>query len=228
MYDLPYHKEQDEQIIREFIEQHPFAFLTGCDSESKPIATQVPVFIENKGERKVLRGHLMKNADHHKAFTQNENVLVVFSGRHTYVSGTWYNNPHTPSTWNYMSVHIKGVIKFVDDEALVDILRSTSLHFEAQNQQSTTVYDHLPSGFKQKAIRLIAGFEIEIAEIDTVFKLSQDRDKESYYNIIRKLKEQDHDGRAIALEMEKRAKHVFPNDSRNKKKLIKQLFQKMS
>ncbi len=209
MYDLPYHKEQNEQIIKEFVEKYPFAFITGCDSENKPIATQVPVFIEHKNGRDVLRGHIMKDTDHHKAFLHNPNILAVFTGKHTYVSGTWYSNPYTASTWNYMSVHVKGSLRFVNNSELVDILRMTSLHFEGQNQDSTTVYDHLPSNFKKKAIEFIAGFEIEIEKIDTVFKLSQDRDAESYHNIIKKLKVQDEDGRVIAEEMEKRAKDLF-------------------
>jgi transcriptional regulator len=88
MYDLPYYKEQDAQVIKEFVEHHPFAFLAGCDSENKPVATQVPVFIEEKDGRKLLRGHIMKNTDHHKAFLHNANVLAVFTGNHTYVSAT--------------------------------------------------------------------------------------------------------------------------------------------
>lgn len=209
MYNLPYHKENNDQIIDEFIEQYPFAFLTGCDTQNKPIATQVPLFIELIDGKKVLRGHIMKNTDHHKAFLHNKNVLIVFMGKHTYVSGTWYTNPNTPSTWNYMSVHIKGEINFVDDNALEDILNTTSLHFEGQNHESATVFKNLPTTFQQKAIQLIAGFEIEIKEIDTVFKLSQDRDEESYYNIIDQLKKQDADGRVIAKEMEKRATELF-------------------
>lgn len=211
MYNLPYHKEQSEQVIKEFLEQYPFAFLTGCDMENKPIATQLPLFIESKNGRQVLRGHIMKGNDHHKAFLNNENVLAVFTGKHIYVSGTWYSNPNTPSTWNYMSVHIKGKIRFVGEKELEDILRSVSLHFESQDQQSKTVYDNLPLNFKQKALGLIAGLEIEINEIDTVFKLSQDRDVKSYYNIIEKLKEQNEDGRVIAAEMEKRVKELFPD-----------------
>jgi len=209
MYNIPYHKEKDEKIIKEFIGNYPFAFLSGCDLENRPIATQLPLFIENKGGQQVLRGHIMKGNDHHKAFLNNENVLAVFTGEHTYVSGTWYNNPYTPSTWNYMSVHVKGKINFVNDIELEDILRSVSLHFEGQNQQSTTTYNNLPSAFKQKALGLIAGFEIEINEIDTVFKLSQDRDAESYRNIIAKLKEQGESGRVIAKEMEKRESKLF-------------------
>lgn len=212
MYDLPYHKEKNEQVIKEFVDRYPFAFLTGCDSENIPIATQVPVFIEEKNGRKILRGHIMKNTDHHKAFLHNENVLAVFTGHHTYVSGTWYTNPHTPSTWNYMSVHAKGKIRFLDDAALIEALRMTSLHFENYNQQSATIFDNLPSDYTQRLMKAIVAFEIEVKEMDTVFKLSQDRDLKSYHNIIKKLKEQGESGRVIAAEMEKRTKEVFPNE----------------
>ena len=211
MYDLPYHKAKDEQDIKDFIAKYPFAFLTGCDSENKPVATQIPVFIEEKDGRKILRGHLMKNTDHHKAFLQNENVLAVFTGHSTYVSGTWYKNPYTPSTWNFMSVHAKGVIKFLDDKAIVDALRMVSLHFEKYNRESTTIYDNLPSEFTARLMKAMVAFEIEIKELDTVFKLSQDRDEESYKNIIGRLREQgDESGQVIASEMEKRINLVFP------------------
>jgi transcriptional regulator len=210
MYDLPYHKENDPQIIEAFVDQYPFAFLTGCDSENQPIATQLPLFIEEKNGKKILRGHIMKNTDHHKAFLHNNNVLAVFTGHHTYVSGTWYSNPYIPSTWNYMSVHAKGIIKFLDDDQLEDILRITSLHFENSNEASTTIFDNLPAQFIQKAMPFIVAFEIEITAMDTVFKLSQDRDYESYQNIIEKLREQDEAGRVIATEMEKRIDKVFP------------------
>jgi transcriptional regulator len=206
MYDLPYHKEKNELVINEFIAKYPFALLTGCDKENKPVVTQIPVFIEK------TNSHIMKNTDHHKAFLHNQNVLVVFTGHHTYVSGTWYSNPYTPSTWNYMSVHVKGIIRFLDDNALTDALRMTTLHFENYNQQSTTIYDNLPLDFTQKLMKAIVAFEIEVKEMDTVFKLSQDRDAESYDNIIKHLKQQGESGQVIASEMEKRTREVFPDN----------------
>ena len=212
MYNLPYYKEKNPQVIREFIDQHPFAFLIGCNVDNKPVATQVPVFIEEINDKKILRGHIMKNTDHHKAFVQNNNVLVVFTGHHTYVSGTWYSNPHIASTWNYMSVHIKGIIRFLDDAALEDVLRKTTLHFENYNKQSTTIFDNLPLEFKQKVMPAIVAFEIEIIEMNNVFKLSQDKDVESYHNIKEKLKQQGEDGKVIAAEMEKRTKELFSDD----------------
>ena len=144
MYNIPYHKEKDEKVVKELIERYPFAFLAGCDLENRPVATQLPLFLESKNGQQVLRGHIMKGNDHHKAFLNNENVLAVFTGKHTYVSGTWYSNPNTPSTWNYMSIHITGKIRFVNDKELEDVLRSVSLHFEGQDEHSATVYDNLP------------------------------------------------------------------------------------
>jgi len=210
MYDLPYHKENDPKVIKDFISQYPFAFLTGCDSSNIPVATQVPVFIEEYGGKEVLRGHVMKNTDHHKAFKYNENALVVFTGRLTYISGTWYSNPYTASTWNYMSVHVKGRIRFLPNDALEEVLRKTTLHFEKNNQDSTTIFDNLPKEFKNRVMHAIVAFEIEIKKIDNVFKLSQDRDYTSYHNIIEKLMQKGIDEQTIAAEMQKRVEVLFP------------------
>ena len=211
MYDLPYYKEKNSSVVKQFIDENPFAFISGCDSENKPVATQVPVFIETKDGKQILSGHIMKNTDHHKAFLSNPNVLVIFTGHHTYVSATWYSNPHQASTWNYMSVHAKGVVRFLDDQALVDVLRKTTLHFEDQNKQSTTIFDNLAEGYKQKLMKAIVAFEIEVIDMNHVFKLSQDRDAKSYENIKEKLTQKGGSARVIADEMEKRTKDLFPD-----------------
>lgn len=123
MYDLPQYKEADPAVIKQFIQDHPFAFLAGCDAQDQPVITQVPVFLEEEDGREYLRGHIMKNTDHYKAFLHNPNALMVFSGAHSYVSGTWYSDPHTASTWNYMAVHVKGLIRYLDKEGLIRILK---------------------------------------------------------------------------------------------------------
>ncbi|MCA1798968.1 MAG: FMN-binding negative transcriptional regulator [Xanthomonadaceae bacterium] len=204
MYDLPYHKEHDAEVIKQFILQHPFALLTGCDRNGMPVASQIPLLMEERGGRMWLSGHLMKGTDHREAFESNPNVLAVFIGEHSYVSASWYSDPHLPSTWNYMSVYAKGVISFLGDAQLIDVLRKTSLHFENNDPQSPTVFDNLPEGFREKMMELIVAFEIEVTDLDTVFKLSQDRDAESYRNIIERLSLQDDNGRVISAEMKKR------------------------
>jgi len=211
MYNLPYYQEKDPEVIKQFVREHPFAFVAGCDADKKPVATQVPVFIDEKDGKLFLTGHIMRNTDHHKAFEQNANVLAVFTGPHVYVSATWYDDPHQASTWNYMSVHAHGNMRFGDEQELVNILKRLTLHYENGNTSSTTVFDNLAKEYTERLMKAIVPFEIEVTSLESVFKLSQNRDEKSYDNIIGELKKQEGDGKAIAELMEKRKSKVFPS-----------------
>src|SRR5678809_442024 len=209
MYNLPYFKEEDQEVVLKFMRDHPFVFLTAVNEENKPVATQVPVFIDEKEGKLFLTGHIMRNTDHHKAFEQNRNVLAVFTGPHVYVSGTWYSNPQQASTWNYMSVHVRGAIRFGNEEDLIAILKRITLHYENNNTASTTIFDNLPSEYTGRLMKAIVAFEVEITSIENVFKLSQNRDEKSFRNIMEKLNEQGSDARFIAEEMKKRQQQLF-------------------
>lgn len=203
MYQMPYFKESDSEAIMEFVRSHPFAFLIGVDAKAAPVTTQVPMFIDERDGRLYLSGHIMRNTDHHKAFKQNPQALVVFTGPHTYVSPSWYSNPRQGGTWNYMSVHARGEIRFLDEAALRSVLQRTTDHFEA-NPDSGANYKDLPPEYVDKYVKAIEAFEIEVQSMEHTFKLSQNRDEESYHNIIKKLKEKGGDAALIAAEMEKR------------------------
>ena len=211
MYKLPSYNEEDEEIVKQFVRDHPFAFIAGSDAANNPVATQVPLFIDERDKKLFLTGHIMRNTDHHKAFEQNQNVLAVFTGPHTYVSATWYDNPYQASTWNFMSVHAKGTIRFGNEEELIAILKRLTLHYENNRTTSTTVFDNLPVEYTGRLIKAIVAFEIEVTSLEHVFKLSQDRDEKSYDNIIDKLKQQSGDAEEIAVIMENRKSKVFPS-----------------
>ena len=111
-----------------------------------------------------------------------------------------------------MSVHANGVIRLLDDSALIEVLRKTSLHFEGNNEQSVTAFDNLPMEYRSRLMKAIVAFEIEVTEMNNVFKLSQNRDLKSYNNIIEKLEQQNADAQIIAAEMKKRTKEIFPDN----------------
>ena len=210
MYNFLYFKEKDKQKNLDFIEQHPFAFMTGSYLSGGQVATQIPILLEERNGELFLQGHIMRNTDHHKAFLENPNALIVFTGPSTYVSASWYSNPQIGSTWNYMSVHVGGQVNFMSNDELVAFMRKLTLKFEKGNTKSATIYDNLPDQFLNKMMPAIVGFEIKAEKIENVFKLSQNRDEKSYVNIISKLEEQGGDGFLIALEMKKRNTELFP------------------
>jgi len=193
----------------DFMEAHPFVFLSGCSLSGKPVATQIPVLIEEREGELYIQGHIMRNTDHHKALVENPNALVVFTGPSTYVSATWYTNQQGGSTWNYMSVHISGPIKFMSAEELLQFMRKFTLKFEKGNKESLTIIDNLPASYVNKMLPAIAGFEIKADKIDNVFKLSQNRDEQSYDNIISELIKREGDARIIGEMMAARKSKVF-------------------
>lgn len=210
MYSFSYFKEKDQQLILEFLDKYPFAFLSGCNLLGSPVATQIPVLFEERNGELFLQGHIMRNTDHHKALVENPNALIVFTGPNTYVSASWYSNSNIGSTWNYMSVHISGQLKFMSSDELIQFMRKFTLKFEKGNKASQTIYDNLPENYLGKMLPAIAGFEMKATKIDNVFKLSQNRDEKSYLNIISKLEEQGGNSAWIAEEMKKRKSELFP------------------
>lgn len=210
MYSLPYFKEKDQGLVKEFMHQHPFITLCGSDKTGNPVATHVPVLFREENGQLYLRGHIMKKTDHHLAFLENPNVLALFTGANTYVSASWYSNPLSGSTWNYMTVHVKGQIRFLEEAALSVLLRDLTAHFE-NNDNSPALFEKLPAEYISQMIKAIVAFEIEVQEMDNVFKLSQNRDEQSFHAIIKKLEQQGGDGSIIAGEMSKRASTLFTN-----------------
>jgi transcriptional regulator len=214
MYNLPYFKENNIEVVKEFVRKHPFAFLCGVDKDNKPVATQIPVFIDEREGKMYLSGHMMRKTDHQLAFEHNSSVLAVFTSQHTYVSASWYTDPQQGSTWNYMSVHAKGKLRFLSEGELINILHRTTKHFE-NNPNSPANFEHLPKEYVERMAKAIVGFEIEVQEMDNVFKLSQNRDEKSFDNIKEKLENQNEAGRFISSEMEKRRGELFGGNAEN-------------
>jgi transcriptional regulator len=160
----------------------------------------VPVFVDQREGELILSGHIMKGTDHHLAFEENPQVLALFTGPHAYVSASWYTKPDQASTWNYMSVHARGNLRFTDEQSLIDILKRTTDHFE-NDPHSPAGFDKLSPEYVSRLSKAIVAFEIKVEEMDHVFKLSQNRDDTSYQNIITQLEKGDDEAKRVAQEM---------------------------
>jgi transcriptional regulator len=203
MYKIPYFTENEQRLIIDFMKENSFALITGFGQEY-PVATQIPLEVEEKDGNILLSGHLMKKTDHHIAFEANENVLVVFTGAHCYVSASWYANPQTASTWNYMAVHAKGKIKFTNEEGTYEAIKAVTNKYEGS--ETIAAFNYMPKEYTMQHIKAIIGFTIEVESIENVFKLSQNKTEEEKLNIIGKLRERNRndDDLQIANEIEKR------------------------
>lgn len=203
MYKLSYFTENNTETVIAFMKQHPFAVITAI-GEQYPVATQVPLFIDVNEEGKIiLSGHIMRKTDHHKAFEKNENVLVLFTGPHTYISASWYSNPQSASTWNYMTVQAKGKITLLDEAATYQAIKDITDHYEGT--ETAAAFHKMDDAYIAAMLKAIVAFSIEVETLENVFKLSQNKDEQNKKQIIAALQQrQDENSKMIAEEMMKR------------------------
>jgi transcriptional regulator len=199
MYNLPHFRTQSPARLLEFMRANPFTMMIGVGEDRLPVATQVPVFTDERDGSIYLSGHIMRKTDHHRAFLDNPDALFVFSGPHTYISARWYADPHQASTWNYMSVHARGRVHFKDEEALLKILERTTNHFE----QNPDAFHAMTPEYVSRLTGAIVAFEVEVESLDHVFKLSQNKDAQTFQQILAKLDQGTAMDRKVAEEMRK-------------------------
>ena len=198
MHVVKYFREEDREKILEFMRQNDFAALVAFDGE-KPVASHLLMEVMEDGESLWVNGHMSRANPLWKMFEKNPEVLVIFQGPHTYISPTWYNHVNVP-TWNYQSVHVYGKPRVITDRTeTYGILKRLTDRYE-----TTTPYrlETLPQDFVEKEMRGVAAFQIEVTEIQANYKLSQNRDEESYRSIVAHLeKRTDDDSHEIAEAM---------------------------
>ena len=189
----------DENEIYDFIRHNSFAILV---SSNKNIlnATHIPLLLrQNESDKGVLYGHTAKA--NYQMNDISENVLVIFPGAHKYISSSWYESDQSVPTWSYLSVHVYGRIKLLEDrESKIRIVKETVEYFEGKD--STYKLENLKEKYFGNLLNGITAFKIEISEIEGKKKISQNHSEERQNLVINQLeKMQDTDSKLIADKM---------------------------
>lgn len=193
------YKNEDLEEIKDFLQKNSFGILVN-QTNGKLWATHIPLELDtNKNGKQVLQGHISKENPQWESFADNDNVLAIFSGVHSYISSSWYDHENVP-TWNYIAVHIYGTIKIMEGDAVIESLKKQVDKYEQNSEHPVRVEDFSKKTMMQT--RGIVAFEIEIEEIQAKHKLSQNHDKTNYDNIITELKKTENlQATAVANEM---------------------------
>jgi transcriptional regulator len=184
MYTPKFNQVSDRAILIETMRDYSFAILFGpsssTDPTAPPVATHLPLVVRDEGEHGVLEGHFAKANPHWRALAGRE-LLVVFSGPHSYVSPTLYAEPLSVPTWNYIAVHAYGTVELIEEESAKDALLKGLIA-----EHEPPFADHwreLPEGFRRSMLAGIVGFRIRIARIEGKFKISQNRPEIDRQNV---------------------------------------------
>ena len=207
MYIPKYYEETDIHETIKLIKEFGFATLVST-VDGRPWATHIPLelVIDTEGLWK-LRGHMARANPQWKSFKDQQDVMAIFMGPHSYISPSWYDHKNVP-TWNYRAVHLSGKASLIEGEALVSMLRGLMHRYESTHAEKPTSYDEVPKEIIDMDLRGLMGIEILVDKIESASKLSQNRNEASYDSIIENLKKLDvYDAKRIAEEMEKKRPH---------------------
>ena len=203
MYTPKFNHVDDRSLLIEGMRSWSFAILFGPSLGGTPNATHLPLVIHDEGEFGVLEGHFAFANPHWKALADRE-VLVVFSGPHSYVSPTLYESPKSVPTWNYIAIHATGILEIQEEtpedaagihlrkEALLkNLIRVSEPAYEAQ-------WDAQPIAYRISMTAGIVGFRIPITKLEGKFKMSQNRPLVDRRNIQKTQAQGSADERALA------------------------------
>lgn len=206
MYIPPeFSMEKPEEILA-FMRQYNFAVMVST-LNGKLLATHLPFIIDyendeddknNVHDSLVFSAHFAKanpQALHHKEL-ENQEVMIIFSEPHAYISPTLYQSYPNVPTWNYVAVHVYGQVKILDDEQTLQLMEKTVAHFEPQKEK---FWDNLPPNYRKKLLDELVAFKFYVTRVEATKKISQNKSQIDQNNIIASLeKNEDENARKIA------------------------------
>ena len=226
MYTPKYYRNENLEEVKDFIGKNGFGILVSASSAQtgthlkggppkpsassgrselgRPIGTHIPMLLDkNEQGEDVLSGHVSRANPHHQEFIEGNQVLAIFLGPHAYVSSSWYSHENVP-TWNYIAVHVYGKIKIIEGDRLYRQLKMMVDKYEHGSAKPVEL-EKMLQDYVKKQMSGIVGFEILIEEIQSAYKLSQNRNEQDHENVIQELEKRgDPHSIAVAEEMRKK------------------------
>jgi transcriptional regulator len=171
MYSPSYNQVEDRAELLAFLRANNFPILvTGTGGVLH--ASHLPVTVHEEGSQFVIDMHMAKNNAQWKEFFDEE-VMVVFSGPHAYVSPRWYEEQERVPTWNYAAVHAYGVPRMIEERSAKHASQRRLV--ESLDPAWLPKFDALRQEYMDAMLDGIVNFSIPVTRLETRWKLSQNR-----------------------------------------------------
>lgn len=174
VYPPKHHQTKDKDKMLAVVKSFPLATLVSAANE-RHFATHIPI-IYNEATKKLV-AHIDTNNPQIDSLIDGAHVTAIFKGPDTYISPSVYSTKQLP-TWNYIIVHLSGIVKRIDNPVEVKKSMVEMTQF-LEGKDPKFVLD-IEDIRMDRLIPFIQAFEITISHWDGKFKLSQDKNKEDF------------------------------------------------
>ncbi|KKO49543.1 hypothetical protein VT06_06395 [Arsukibacterium sp. MJ3] len=171
MYCPPQTAFPNQTALYNFIEQHSF----GCLVSAPFFCSHLPWLLQrDEGEQGVLYGHIARQNPHCQLLSKapQSEVLITFTGPHSYISSRWYQSKQAVPTWNYAVAQITGYPELLDNAATMNHLAQQVAKYEPDIGQAMV---KMPFQYQQQLSAGIVGVKVTITKLTGKLKLGQHR-----------------------------------------------------
>jgi transcriptional regulator len=173
----------DPEVVRELIEENPWAVLVS--ENGGLVASHCPVLLDPESEELAIVTHLGKPDDELHGLGEGE-MLAIIQGHHGYVSPSWYGPGATKApTWNFSVAHLYGVPEILGEEENLEALTRLVEHFERHVEEPM----YLDREWARPFARGTVGLKLRVDRFTCKLKLSQDKDPVSRQQVINHLRQ---------------------------------------
>ena len=194
MYIPPAFRVDDMADIHRAMREARSATLVTATEEGL-VGTTLPMLLEeSEGQNGTLYAHVARANPQWKLAPTCEAMAIV-TGPEAYITPSWYATKQETGkvvpTWNYVTVHAYGRVRFIDDpEALLKIVtRLTDTH-EQTRTEPWAVAD-APADFIKSQLRGIVGLRMPITKLEGKRKVSQNYSAADRAGVIKGLSSSD-------------------------------------
>ena len=179
MYAPSHFAESRVEVLQDVLERAGLFTLVTAGADGLD-ASHVPMLLDAKlGPGGTLLGHLARPNGQWKAAPDGSPALAIVLGPDAYVSPSWYPTKRETGrvvpTWNYVAVHVHGVIRFFHDHGrLRDVVARLTDRNERDRPHPWKVSD-APPEYVDAMLEGIVGVELAITRIEGKWKASQNR-----------------------------------------------------
>lgn len=199
MHPNPAFRQESRDRNLAFARARGFGILSVNGPEG-PLAAHVPFLLSDDAsfaELHLARSNPLARAD------LPAPALLAIAGPDAYISPDWYGSPaEVPDqvpTWNYVAVHLRGMLEPLPEAALRPHLDALSAEHESRivgKRPWTSA--KLTEGAMPRMMRMILPFRFRVASVEGTWKLNQNKTSEIRARAAGMLAEGDAAAQAIA------------------------------
>ena len=176
MHPNPIFHDADAIKNLNFARERGFGALAASQT-GVPLISHIPFLLNADADRIDL--HLVRSNPIARLLAEPVPAVIAVSGPDTYVSPDWYGVADQVPPWNYVAVHLTGVLeKRPADELHALLDRQSAFYEDRLLPKPPWKTDKMTPEVMEKMMRMIVPCRMSVTGVDGTWKLSQNKPDE--------------------------------------------------